>query len=75
MPNTAPPRNMPKKKIVLAPIQRVLAKVRPMWIERVGKELARGMEVRADFEEQEMGRSRRLSGRLFWPASTTIEFD
>ena len=52
MPNTAPPRNMPKKKIVLAPIQRVLAKVRPMWIERVGKELARGMEVRADFEEQ-----------------------
>ena len=43
---------MPKKKIVLAPIQRVLAKVRPMWIDRVGKELARGMEVRAGFEEQ-----------------------
>src|SRR5574338_83238 len=43
---------MPKKKIVLAPIQRVLAKVRPMWIERVGQELARGMEVRAGFEEQ-----------------------
>lgn len=52
MPNTASLRNMPKKKIVLAPIQRVLAKVRPMWIERVGKELARGMEVRAGFEEQ-----------------------
>jgi signal transduction histidine kinase len=52
MPNTASLRNMPKKKIVLAPIQRVLAKVRPMWIDRVGKELARGMEVRAGFEEQ-----------------------
>jgi signal transduction histidine kinase len=43
---------MPKKRVVLAPIQRVLAKVRPAWIERVGKELARGMEVRAGFEEQ-----------------------
>ena len=29
-----------------------MAKVRPVWIERVGLELARGMEVRADFEEQ-----------------------
>lgn len=27
-------------------------KVRPAWIERVGQELARGMEVRAGFEEQ-----------------------
>lgn len=52
MPNTASLQNMPKKKIALAPIQRVLAKVRPVWIERVGKELARGMEVRAGFEEQ-----------------------
>jgi len=30
----------------------VLTKVRPAWIERVGQELARGMEVRAGFEEQ-----------------------
>ena len=52
MPRTASQINMPRKKIVLAPIQRVLAKVRPMWIERVGMELARGMEVRAGFEEQ-----------------------
>ncbi len=44
--------NMPTKKITLAPIQKVLAKVRPMWIERVGQELARGMEVRVGFEEQ-----------------------
>lgn len=29
-----------------------MAKVRPIWIERVGQELARGMEVRAGFEEQ-----------------------
>jgi signal transduction histidine kinase len=43
---------MPRKKAALAPIQKVLAKVRPVWIERVGLELARGMEVRAGFEEQ-----------------------
>ena len=29
-----------------------MAKIRPAWITRVGQELARGMEVRADFEEQ-----------------------
>jgi signal transduction histidine kinase len=33
-------------------IQKLLAKIRPIWIERVGRELARGMEVRAGFEEQ-----------------------
>ncbi len=44
-------RNMPKKTIT-TPIQRVLAKIRPVWIARVGHELARGMEVRAGFEEQ-----------------------
>jgi len=43
---------MPQKKIVLSPIQKVLAKVRPTWVDRVGTELARGMEVRADFKEQ-----------------------
>ena len=42
---------MPKKTIT-TPIQKVLAKVRPAWITRVGQELARGMEVRADFEGQ-----------------------
>jgi signal transduction histidine kinase len=40
------------KKTAPTPIQIVLAKVRPAWIDRVGLELARGMEVRADFEEQ-----------------------
>ena len=40
------------KKTVPTPIQKVLAKIRPVWITRVGQELARGMEVRAGFEEQ-----------------------
>src|ERR1041385_3448791 len=42
---------MPRKETP-TPIQKVLAKVRPVWVERVGLELARGMEVRAGFEEQ-----------------------
>jgi len=42
---------MPKKTIP-TPIQKVLGKIRPAWIIRVGQELARGMEVRAGFEEQ-----------------------
>ena len=45
------PTNMPRKTNS-TPIQKVMAKVRPVWIERVGLELARGMEVRADFQEQ-----------------------
>ena len=40
------------KKVLPTPIQKVLAKIRPVWIARVGHELARGMEVRAGFEEQ-----------------------
>jgi signal transduction histidine kinase len=40
------------KKVTTTPIQKVLAKVRPAWITRVSQELARGMEVRADFEDQ-----------------------
>jgi len=40
------------KKTTSTPIQKVLAKIRPVWITRVGHELARGMEVRAGFEEQ-----------------------
>jgi signal transduction histidine kinase len=40
------------KKTIAPPIQKVLAKIRPVWIARVGQELARGMEVRAGFEEQ-----------------------
>lgn len=34
------------------PIQKVLAKIRSTWMELVGQELARGMDVRAGFEEQ-----------------------
>lgn len=42
---------MPGKKSV-STLQQSLAKIRPAWIARVGQEMARGMEVRADFEEQ-----------------------
>lgn len=42
---------MPKKTIS-TPLQKILAKIRPVWIKRVAQEMARGMEVRADFEEQ-----------------------
>src|SRR5918996_4505017 len=42
---------MPTKN-TSTPIQKALAKVRPAWTARVGQELARGMEVRAGFEEQ-----------------------
>src|SRR5215216_1673988 len=41
---------MPRKTTTT--IQKVLLKIRPAWIARVGQELARGMEVRAGFEEQ-----------------------
>jgi len=41
---------MPQKTTTT--IQKVLTKIRPAWVERVGQELARGMEVRAGFEEQ-----------------------
>ena len=34
------------------PLQKVMTKVRPTWIERVGAEMARGMDIRAGFEEQ-----------------------
>ena len=40
------------KRTVTTPIQKVLVRIRPVWIDRVGQELARGMEVRAGFEEQ-----------------------
>lgn len=43
---------MPKKKTATIPIQKILAKIRPVWIERVGDELAQGLEVRAGLEEQ-----------------------
>lgn len=46
-----PMEYMPKKAKT-TPIQKILARVRPAWIECVGHDLARGMEVRAGFEEQ-----------------------
>ena len=40
------------EKNISSTIQKSLAKIRPAWISRVGQELARGMEIRADFEQQ-----------------------
>jgi len=34
------------------PVQKILKKIRPEWVEYVGRDLARGMEVRAGFEQQ-----------------------
>ena len=43
---------MPKKESPGMPVQKILRKIRPEWIEHVGRDLARGMEVRAGFEQQ-----------------------
>ena len=43
---------MPKKKSPGMPVQKILKKIRPEWVEYVGRDLARGMEVRAGFEQQ-----------------------
>ncbi|HSJ88961.1 MAG TPA: HAMP domain-containing sensor histidine kinase [Anaerolineales bacterium] len=40
------------RKTKTTPIQNVLAKIRRAWVSRVGQEMARGMEIRANFEEQ-----------------------
>jgi signal transduction histidine kinase len=40
------------EKNISSTIHKSLAKIRPAWISRVGQELARGMEIRADFEQQ-----------------------
>jgi len=44
-------QDMPKKTTA-TPIQKILAKIRPVWITRVAHEMARGVEVRVDFEAQ-----------------------
>jgi signal transduction histidine kinase len=44
--------NMPKKKTPKVPVQRILAKIRPAWMDHVGKELAQGLELRAGLNEQ-----------------------
>jgi signal transduction histidine kinase len=43
---------MAKNKTSRMPVQKILKKIRPDWINHVGHDLARGMEVRAGFEEQ-----------------------
>ncbi len=43
---------MPKKKTPKVPVQNILAKIRPAWMEQVGAELARGLEMREGLNEQ-----------------------
>lgn len=43
-------KSVPRKKTT--PIQKVLLTIRSVWISRVGQDMARGMEIRADFEAQ-----------------------
>ena len=43
---------MPKKKTSKVPVQKILTKIRPAWMEHVGKELAQGLELRAGLNEQ-----------------------
>jgi signal transduction histidine kinase len=40
------------RKTIPTPVQKILAKIRPVWVTRVAHEMARGMEVRTDFEQQ-----------------------
>lgn len=42
---------MPRKSTA-PPLQKIMTKVRPLWIEHVGAEMAQGMDIRASFEEQ-----------------------
>ena len=44
--------DMPKKKTPKVPVQKILTKIRPAWMEHVGKELAQGLELRAGLNEQ-----------------------
>jgi signal transduction histidine kinase len=37
---------------IVSNIQKSLSKIRPVWIARVGQDMARGMDIRADFENQ-----------------------
>jgi len=43
---------MPKKKPQKVPVQKILAKIRPAWMELVGLELAQGLELREGLNEQ-----------------------
>ncbi|HSB02261.1 MAG TPA: HAMP domain-containing sensor histidine kinase [Anaerolineales bacterium] len=69
---------MPRKTIT-TPIQKVLAKIRPTWIARVGQEMARGVEVRTDFEEQlerffDLLQQSIASGDLAWMDSILLDW-
>lgn len=67
------------RKTAATPIQKVLAKIRPAWTARVGQEMARGMDVRADFEEQlerffDLLQHAITSGDLAWMDSILLDW-
>jgi signal transduction histidine kinase len=67
------------RKTVATPIQKVLAKIRPAWTARVGQEMARGVEVRTDFEEQlerffDLLQQSIISGDLAWMDSILLDW-
>ncbi|HMB23653.1 MAG TPA: histidine kinase dimerization/phospho-acceptor domain-containing protein, partial [Anaerolineales bacterium] len=67
------------RKTAATPIQKVLAKIRPTWMARVGQEMARGMDVRADFEEQlerffDLLQHAITSGDLAWMDSILLDW-
>ena len=71
--------NMPKKKIPKVPVQRILAKIRPAWMEYVGKELAQGLELRAGLNEQldrfyDMLTQSVKSGNIAWMESVLLDW-
>lgn len=43
---------MSKKRVPKVPVQKILAKIRPAWMEHVGAELAQGLELREGLNEQ-----------------------
>lgn len=43
---------MPKKKKNKTSIQKILTKIRPAWIQHVGRDLAYGTDIRAGFDQQ-----------------------
>ncbi|HEX2997700.1 MAG TPA: HAMP domain-containing sensor histidine kinase [Anaerolineales bacterium] len=67
------------RKTAATPIQKVLAKIRPAWMARVGQEMARGMDVRADFEDQlerffDLLQHAITSGDLAWMDSILLDW-
>ena len=71
--------NMPRKKTPKVPVQTILTKIRPAWMEYVGKELAQGLELRAGLNEQldrffELLTRSVKSGDIAWMDSVLLDW-